>query len=65
MKIECDRCHEKVEGEIYEEFSSGVYVVEEGWCWHKFAKPGENIVCDECMWSDPRYQRIYGKRVKK
>lgn len=65
VEIECDRCHQKVMGQIDDTSSAGVYVVEEGWCWSKFARPGERIVCDSCMWADPRYIKIYGKRRTK
>ena len=27
--------------------------------WSKFANPGETVVCDNCMRSDPRYLAVY------
>jgi len=60
MLIHCDRCHKKVEGDIWEEGSAGVYVVAYGY-WMMFALPFESVICDCCMWKDPRYIVRYGK----
>lgn len=56
--IRCDRCRKDVEGFIDEAsgMSGGVYVA-----WTEFTNPGEHIICDHCMWSDPRYIAVYGK----
>jgi hypothetical protein len=51
--INCDRCHEDVDGYVNtpgSTMSAGYYVG-----WSKFMDAGENIICDSCMWSDPRY----------
>jgi hypothetical protein len=55
--VHCDRCKKEVEGFIDEAggMSAGVYVD-----WMDFFNPGEHIVCDACMWADPRYIAIYG-----
>ena len=57
--IHCDRCDKLVEGGVEETFSYGVYFVA-GTQWEKFANPNEQIVCDACMWADPRYIQVYG-----
>jgi len=59
--IKCDRCKQIKEGSVWEDGSSGCYVVDDflGGFWN----PGEHIVCDPCMWSDPRYIKVYGRVV--
>ncbi len=32
--------------------------------WSQFANLGEVYICDECMWSDPRYIAVYGNQPK-
>jgi hypothetical protein len=57
--INCDRCHEDVDGYVNtpgSTMSAGYYVG-----WSKFMDAGENIICDSCMWSDPRYIKVYGE----
>lgn len=62
MDIRCDRCGRVVPGALVEDaFSAGVYVVSLGSSWHEFARPGEVIVCEACMFADPRYVAVYGK----
>ena len=39
--------------------TAGYYDVRAGG-WAECAKPGEQFVCDACMWADPAYQAIYG-----
>ena len=59
-KILCDRCGNHVEGFIDTHFTSGVYVVGPDSYWSAFARPGEKIICDPCMWADPKYVEVYG-----
>lgn len=59
--IHCDRCHQDKEGGIEAEMSWGAYFVAAGSGWEKFANPGETVVCDACMWADPRYIATYGR----
>jgi hypothetical protein len=54
--VHCNRCHKDVEGTIDGPMSSGVYVD-----WVEFMDSEEHIICDSCMWSDPRYIKVYGK----
>jgi hypothetical protein len=59
--ITCDRCHkEQPNASIEQLFSCGVYVVQPGSAWAEYGNPGENIVCDACMWADPRYIKTHG-----
>jgi hypothetical protein len=60
MLLHCDRCHKKFEGDEGEHFTAGFYIVDRG-CWAKYANPFETVLCDECMWADPRYIADYGK----
>lgn len=56
-RVLCDRCHQAVEGWLPDAtgMSAGVYVG-----WPDQMNPGEYVVCDRCMWADPRYIAIYG-----
>lgn len=59
----CDRCGEKFDGSRGEDFTAGFYDVsptDSPAGWDKFANPGERVVCDRCMWADPRYVAVYG-----
>lgn len=58
-RVLCDRCHQAVEGFLPNAggMSGGVYVG-----WNAQMNPGENVVCDKCMWADPRYIALYGPR---
>lgn len=60
--VHCDRCQKDVPGSTEGPMSAGVYVVTAGSCWHRFAKPGEQVICDACMWTDPDYISVYGKQ---
>lgn len=62
MLLHCDRCHRKFDGDEGKFFTSGFYYVNCGY-WSKFAEPYETVVCDECMWADPRYIAVYGPRI--
>ena len=59
----CDRCGEKFDGFRTEGATAGFYDVtptDSPAGWDKFANAGEGIVCDRCMWNDPRYVAVYG-----
>lgn len=68
LLILCDRCGLTVNGLVssfdYQgklvNYTGGFYDVTEG-SWGYFAQDGEESICDNCMHSDPEYQRIYGK----
>jgi len=60
MLVHCDRCKKKVEGDWGEHFTSGFYNVSPGSSWAKYARPYEDVVCDECMWCSPEYIADYG-----
>jgi hypothetical protein len=60
-RLTCSRCAQNFIGYKTENATSGYYEIsslEEGW--GQFAYEGETILCDECMWSDPRYIDVYG-----
>lgn len=56
----CDRCGKTVEGGFDTHFTMGYYNVAPGGAWEKFARAGEERICDYCMWADPEYKKIYG-----
>jgi hypothetical protein len=69
ITVVCDRCGKTVEG-LHTDAdtennipggTSGYYTVDLPSAWVLYANLGEKIVCDECMWSDPRYIADYGK----
>lgn len=58
VTVVCDRCRKTVEGMRGPRYTAGFYDAE---AWVKYTNPGEKIICDNCMWSDARYQADYGK----
>lgn len=63
----CDRCGKQIEGmwepktDTAPGFTAGWYRVDEdGVGWGRYTNPGERIICDACMWADPRYREVYG-----
>jgi hypothetical protein len=57
--VTCDRCGHDVEGLRTEQFTAGFYNVSGGGAWSKYAREGEECVCDACMWVDPAYAADY------
>lgn len=57
--VECSRCKQLVEGIKTKNATGGFYEVSSG-VWHKYSNKEETILCDSCMWHDPRYIEIYG-----
>lgn len=39
------------------EFTAGYYLASG---WKEFTDPGEVYVCDNCMWQDARYIKVFG-----
>ena len=63
VTVKCDRCKAYVNGMETKSATGGFYKVGAGTAWAKFANEGESIVCDACMFDDPRYIAIYGKHA--
>jgi hypothetical protein len=61
ITVTCDRCKKKVEGIDDGIGTAGFYHTERGY-WSQFVNEGENIICDDCMFNDERYQKVYGRR---
>jgi hypothetical protein len=59
ITVICDRCRREIQGYRDEMATSGFYGVKSGY-WHKYARKGEEILCDDCMWADPGYKKDYG-----
>lgn len=55
----CNRCQKPFMGSNFLGVTCGYYDTHCGE-WAKFANPGEKVVCDGCMHSDPRYIAVYG-----
>jgi hypothetical protein len=62
--IECDRCHKLVNGCISGYLTGGFYDVTSP-PWDQFQRWEEEKICDECMFSDKKYQKLYGIRAEK
>ena len=65
VTIICDRCGKVTEGIVDKDPSTnaviatgGYYVVSEG-TWEKFGMWEEELICQKCMWEDPKYKEIY------
>jgi len=67
VTVICDRCGKTIEGlhspdtETSMGMTAGYYNTS-GQPWAQFVNPGENVVCDACMWADERYIAVYGER---
>lgn len=61
QRLKCDRCKTMVEVDVYEGVTCGFYDTT-GEPWSEFANKDEAVVCDSCMWKDPRYIAVYGER---
>lgn len=59
VTIKCSACKKEVEGVRGADFTGGFYDVSKGF-WKNFARPGEKRLCDNCMWSRPEFQFVYG-----
>ena len=58
--IVCDRCRQVLpKADRTEIWTIGFYDTTSH-DWARFANPGETVVCDACMWADPRYIAVYG-----
>jgi hypothetical protein len=53
----CDRCRRKIADFRMPNGSTAGYYL--AGAWPRCANPGEQIICDDCMWNDPRYKRDY------
>lgn len=61
----CARCGKKVDSEFdpKQVMTAGYYYVggeANGWADIAGTKPGEDFLCDACMWATPGYIKIYG-----
>ena len=59
VTVICDRCKNLVEGYKSSDFTGGYYETPSGSYWGNYANEGENVLCDDCMFDDPRYQKDY------
>jgi hypothetical protein len=54
----CDRCKEVIKD--FHQPTAGGMTAGYYYRWYDFMDPGEEVVCDACMWADPRYIAAYG-----
>ena len=62
VTVTCDRCGKRVDGlRLPDTGTSGFYEFSrDDGLWGKYMEPYETILCDDCMWADPRYRADYG-----
>ena len=62
-EVTCSRCHTNLPGSKLPDggMTAGYYDVRGTDGWADYANPGEQYLCDSCMWADPRYIAIHGK----
>lgn len=59
----CGRCHQAIKDftpPTRNGMTAGYY-----YGWTDFMNPGERYVCDDCMFKDPRYIKVYGEHTVK
>jgi hypothetical protein len=59
----CDRCSRKFVGlkstlDAPVPLTGGFYDLTSPGCWTEYARGNEKIVCDECMYDDPKFQVV-------
>jgi hypothetical protein len=59
--VECSECHAFVAKSPEGALTAGYYEISGESGWAEFAKPGQEILCDKCMWATEGYQRVYGR----
>ena len=65
VEVVCDRCHKPVHGMEFPATpgkiggTAGFYRTDDPDGWGQFSEPDEDILCDNCMQSDKRYQDEY------
>lgn len=68
VTITCNRCGKVVHGVCSEtpqgKMTGGYYDVSEGY-WAQFARWEETEICDDCMFADPKYAKLYGSSPRK
>lgn len=67
IEFNCDRCENHVVGVHTSTGTAGFYNVDLGAGWDKYARKIkgtnrlEHFVCENCMFDDPEYIKVYGK----
>ena len=56
----CDRCGTAIDGVETDAGTAGFYRTHDGTPWAQYTDADEDVVCDPCMLTDPRYQADYG-----
>lgn len=57
VMVKCSRCKRDIGGIRDEGVTGGFY---DAAGWPQFAYEGETEICDDCMFTDERYQSVYG-----
>ena len=61
ITVTCDRCKQTVEG-IINGFGTGEFYIRTGWA--EYMMENETIICDECMFKNQEYKKIYGEHKR-
>lgn len=59
MVFTCSRCGVEAVGHEDADCTAGFYQVGQA-PWDRFARAGETVLCEPCMWRDPIYAALYG-----
>lgn len=69
ISVQCDRCFKMIEGNIdyIPEYNitttSGYYIVSDG-IWKQFGRWEEENICDDCMHTDKKYQKVLNENMQ-
>lgn len=65
QSVQCARCKKHIDSEFdpRDSICAGFYWIGPGSMWNEFAKPGEEFICDECLWTSPEYIAKFGVGV--
>lgn len=61
IEVKCDRCGRMIRGFRDPQATISFYDVTTNH-WKALGRPGEQVICDLCMWTDPLYITRHGRR---
>lgn len=64
VAIKCNRCNRESDGYETDVGTAGFYKLTGYWTQFKRSEK-EEVICDECMWVDPKYIEMYPRMLFK
>jgi hypothetical protein len=61
VTVVCSRCRALIDGHEDATSTSNFYRVAPDSYWYRYSRPGEEVLCDDCMHKDRRYKKDFTK----